>query len=142
MEKAARFELVRKNILNMDVIPYHSTRTNTTRFRSLMSNGFSEEQERLVKSYINNIEDLLGISKSVKLVILNGALYRDLISNGMIPFKPISKEIIVNSKVTACFGKCFDKYHAVCFDKFISKFCLYKDVFDAGCTIRELMSSI
>jgi len=137
-DREQRFRLLSENLVNVDLIPYHSVKISL--------HIKSEEQKRLISPYLEALRELSNEYKP-KILFING-----------VAFKPILKEmnfvekstIRVNDKLKAHIGKCFVEpaLSAVWFDKFISGISararntqLYnagKKMYNAGKKIKDL----
>jgi hypothetical protein len=69
-----RYELLGKYLINADLVPYHSISFRHS--AELLSN-----EKVLVDSYVENMKELILIAKKLKVIFLNGAIFKDLLES-------------------------------------------------------------
>jgi len=122
------FRLLSQNLVNLDLIPYHSTGI------SLEFQSNKQMKFKLIESYLRNLEDLVKLCNP-KVLFIKGAVWQHLLNE--IGFDTKTRER-VNSRLTAHIGECFSR-KAVWFDKFMSdkaSGASYEQLFEAGHKIR------
>jgi len=85
-----RFELLGKNLINVDLIPYHSVS-----FKN--SSGLLTKEKPLLESYVENLKELIGLANP-NVIFINGAIFKDLLTSlGVVEKKTL--KFVVNKRL-------------------------------------------
>lgn len=135
VDRVTRLMLLDKNLVNVDLIPYHSERTSL--------HIETKKQEELVEPFVTTLRDLVQNMCKPKLVFFNGGRYTFERPLCMLGFTEKEGKNIRTSK-----GKEFTAHigglgtRAVWFDKFMSGAAVAAtncELFRAGQTLRECL---
>lgn len=132
-DRARRFSLLSQNLVNLDLIPYHSTGI------SLNFQSNTEHKFNLIRPYLRNLKELVKLCNP-KVLFINGAVWQYLLNE--IGFIKKSRAR-VNSRLTAHIGECFS-IKTVWFDKFMSSQAARTtniELFQFGQKLREYLDS-
>lgn len=126
-----RFQLLHENLVNLNLIPYHSTKIS-------LQENFTEKQKELIKPYLKTLEELVILFPR-KALVMNGAALKFVQKE--IGFKENSAPVRVNEKLQVYIGDCFSRI-AIWLDKFISgpsAAVTNEQLFDAGKRIKDYL---
>ncbi len=137
-KREERDRLLSENLVNLDLIPYHSVRTNI----SLID----EKRREAVEPYLENLGKLIE-SSNPKVLFINGAAFKPILEE-----TPIDKAmrfirsqppafVPVNEHLTAHLGSCFGR-KTIWFDKFMTCRAAHpsnKDLHLAGNELNKLL---
>lgn len=126
--REGRFQILNKNLVNLNLIPYHSERIR-------LQGNFTAEQRKLIRPYLKTLEELVNCVPR-KAVIMNGAPY-EYVQNE-IGFKEKSS-FWVNERLRAHIGECNFCRNTIWLDKFIIRAAAVTndELFDAGKKNKE-----
>lgn len=126
-EKRKRIPLLSRNLVNLDLIPYHS--------RRISLHIKTEEQRKMITPYVQVLGALVKLCKP-KALFMNGAVFKPIL--GEVGFSEKSM-IKVNKRLKAHLGECYET-RAIWFDKFLSgksAGATNKELFDAGKKVKS-----
>ena len=129
-ERKRRFQLLSENLINLDLIPYHSS--------GISLRIETREQRELIKPYLVTLIELVELCKP-QILIINGAAFRPILKQT--GFKERST-IKVNERLNAHIGQCLNS-KTVWFDRFItgqSAAVTNRELHSAGKRIKETIS--
>jgi len=115
-DKANRYKLLAENLVNIDLIPYHSKRIKLRYAQNDL------HQKRLLKLYLGNLIRLIRLCKP-RVLFIDGAPYRSLLKDDLVneslQFVEGELPIEINDRLRARMGVCL-KFTTVWFDKFLT----------------------
>jgi hypothetical protein len=133
LDRRSRFELLSKHLLNVDLIPYHSSGINL--------HVDTDEQRVLLKPYLLTLLELIRMAKP-KAVFINGACFKSiLMEQPLIDRIQFSSQctLRVNERLNAHLGK-LAGFNTVWFDRFLTgrSGVSNSELYEAGKRIQDL----